>query len=182
MSQTAHLDQRPALTLFSRTAKPILTQSGELVVHLAGRPGDDGFVQSLQSLEREMDLASPFVSAEQWAKRTKDGRGNHAAVSVGLSLGGGCTVSTSTQCLARCSPFLQRPGRLKISSKKTSQAVDPLIRHPAMKRLAGYAKGEFWPPRFWGPILTASLSHHLLIHPSPLQLHNVLFRETPGRG
>ena len=52
----AHLNQQPALTLFSSMAKPILTQSGELVVHLAGRPGDAGFVQSLQSLEREMDL------------------------------------------------------------------------------------------------------------------------------
>ena len=67
--------------------KPILTQSGKLVIHLAGRPSDPSFVQSLQNLEEEMDLASPFVSAKQWAKRTKDGHGDHPVVSVGLSLG-----------------------------------------------------------------------------------------------
>ena len=44
--------------------------------------------------------------------------------------------------LAAHSPFLQHPGRLKISSKQTSHTIDPLIKHPAMKRLAGYVKGK----------------------------------------
>ena len=93
-----------------------------------------------------MDLASPSVTVESWVKRAKAPCGDHPAVSVGLSLGGGCTVRVWDLGSSTVrSPFSQHPGRLKISSKRTSRAIDPLIKHPAMKRLAGYVKGKPWP-------------------------------------
>ena len=82
------------------TPTPILTRSRELIAHLAGRPTGDDFTQSLQSLEKEMELASPFVVVEHWVEKTqakdKAGRGKHPAVSVGLSLGGGSTARTAS--------------------------------------------------------------------------------------
>ena len=83
----------PGTNFSFSTPKPILTRSGELVAHLAGRPKDPSFVCSLQSLEGLMDAACPSVIPERWAKRVDDSRGSHTAVSMGLSLGGGSTVS-----------------------------------------------------------------------------------------
>ena len=40
-----------------------------------------------------MDAACLSVIPERWAKRVDDSRGSHTAVSMGLSLGGGSTVS-----------------------------------------------------------------------------------------
>ena len=113
------------------------------MVLLAGRPDDSSFVQSLQSLKDNMDRAHPQVIPEAWTKKAKNGgRGNHTAVSVGLSLGGGSTVCPlSEKFHPMLTPVLQRPGWLKVSSKRTSEAVDSLVRHPAMSRLAGYVKG-----------------------------------------
>lgn len=45
--------------------------------------------------------------------------------------------------LCRLTHTPQRPGRLKISSRRTRQAMDPIIRNPAMYRLAGYLRGKF---------------------------------------
>lgn len=116
------------------TPKPILTRSKELIAHLAGRPKDPSFVGSLQSLEGQMELSQPLVSAERWAKRAKDGRGNHPSVSVGLSHGGGSKVCASSEGLSQthsfhsaqeCSRYLQRkPLRRWTSSSSTQQWID----------------------------------------------------------
>lgn len=75
----------------SSTPRSILTRSGELVVHLAGRPKDPSFVRSLQSVEGQVSAIRTCTS-EKWAKRAKWGRGPHTSVSIGLSYGGGSKV------------------------------------------------------------------------------------------
>lgn len=90
-----------------------------------------------------MGFVCLFVLPEPWAKRAKNDHGGHNAVSVGSFLGRGSTVSGVSGRLVRFQPSSQRPGYLKISSKKTSEAADFLTNHLAMDRLAGYVKGEF---------------------------------------
>ena len=73
------------------TPRSILTKSGEVAVHLAGRPNDPTFVHSLQSVEAQVFNVYSCTS-EKWAKWAKWGRGPHTAISVGLSYGGGNKV------------------------------------------------------------------------------------------
>ena len=89
-----------------------------------------------------MDIACLSVVPERWAKRVDNSRGSHTTVSMGLSLGSGSTVSLLSGRFGHVLTLLKRPGQLKISSKRTSKAVGPLVKHPAMGQLAGYLKGE----------------------------------------
>ncbi|KAF9786616.1 hypothetical protein BJ322DRAFT_1003890, partial [Thelephora terrestris] len=102
---------------------PILTRSKELVALLAGRPNDASFVDSLRDLEGKMDAANK-CTPEKWAKRKRDGRGHHVAVSMGLSYGGGS----------------KHPGQLKIASRSTFQTAKSFVEHLGMRRLVGFTR------------------------------------------
>ena len=64
-----------------------------------------------------MDAACLSVIPERWAKRVDNSRGSHTAVSMGLSLGGGSTVSPLSGRFGHVLTLLKRSGQLKISSK-----------------------------------------------------------------
>jgi hypothetical protein len=52
------------------TPRSILTQSEELVVHLAGRPKNPCFNQSLQSVKGQVSTVQ-ICTSEKWAKQAK---------------------------------------------------------------------------------------------------------------
>ena len=87
------------LTPFASSPKAILAKGGEAFVLLAGRPVDEGYVETLAQLE-----AAVAKAGEQFLFTSQPGqnrRGGYRAISTGVTLGGGSKVGPTQQTLAR---------------------------------------------------------------------------------
>jgi hypothetical protein len=112
------------LIAFLSTATAILDSCGRIIAVLAGRPDDPSWDSVHLEAVELLEKTRPLLRLSKKSKRHR--RGNFAALSYGISHGGGQT----------------KPSNLK-QAGENEEHMSGVIRHESFERMSGFGSGPY---------------------------------------